>query len=220
MITLYCFVSPHPKAKAAVEAYAPEAVFTDTSADRWEYWRILSSYWTGEHDLMTIEQDNEITAEVVPSFEACPEPWCSYQYRGAGVFQAPVMTESLGCTRFRKELQQAVPIEEIGGSTLTQWPGHKVASDPVRVPWDRIDMRIKEHLRANGFKVHVHGEVRHFHAYPDHAVNARVQKAVDDFMFACRVNMDRSMKYLTLRAVSDALVLARSGELNANPDTR
>src|ERR1700735_3490384 len=107
MTVLFCYVKPNPKSVASVRAYAPEALMTDVSKDQWAYWTAITAHWKGLDDLVTIEQDIEITAEVIPGFDACPEPWCVYEYKPAGIFGF-MLRQSLGCTRFRKELQQKV----------------------------------------------------------------------------------------------------------------
>jgi hypothetical protein len=214
MVILCCYAGDlKAQTKDSLAAFAPDAIILDVSRDKWAYWEAIETFYQGQNDLMIVEQDIEILEECIPSFAACPEPWCVYEYRPAQVFGF-MLDQSLGCTRFRKELQQAVPASQIASATLTQWAGHAVASSP-RIPWDRIDMRIAEHLKVAGFKPHVHGRVKHYHVYPDHNVNAMVQTAVDNYLMTRRFGMDELTQQMALATVKSKLGLANSGELNA-----
>src|SRR5580704_14940007 len=83
----------------------------NVSGDLGTYWREFRKRWNGNHDLMTVEQDNVITPDVIPSFNMCPEPWCVFEYEGPpnmlnrGAEDCWLKT-SLGCTRFSQQLQQ------------------------------------------------------------------------------------------------------------------
>jgi hypothetical protein len=209
MNVVFCHAGkPHPKCLKAAKRNAPMVRIVNTSETVFSYWETISFYWQGNDDLLLIEQDIELPEGAVESFEGCPEPWCSYRYSAPGIFQWG-LSESLGCTRFRKEVQMAVPAAEIAGSTLTLWAGHKVPS-ASNIVWNRIDWRISTHLKANGFKVHVHGEAKHYHSYPDIHVNEIVQGAITAYL----------SKQGSLESVKDALDLAASGELNATRPTR
>jgi hypothetical protein len=199
---------PHPKCLKAAKANAPMVKVINTGETIFSYWETISFHWQGTDDLLLIEQDIELPDGAIESFENCPEPWCSYRYSAPGVFDWG-LSESLGCTRFRKEAQLAVSAAEIAGSTLTLWPGHAVPSTVGKIIWNRIDWRISTHLKANGFRVHVHGDARHYHPYPDIHVNEIVQNSIDAYLG----------KQGSLEAVRDALELAASGELNANRPT-
>lgn len=140
---------PHPKAVEAIDLYAPDAERVDTSGDQTNYWREIIKRWDGADDLVIIEQDNEITAEVLPSFTACDKDWCVYSYQG--LFPDAVFTRSLGCVKFSAALQRRFPHEMIGSRNIV---------------WHLIDFRIGMLLHdLHGLDSHVHGSVKHFHDY-------------------------------------------------------
>lgn len=209
MNILFCHAGkPHPKALAAAKKYAPGVKIMDTSGSDFAYWEAIAEHWKGEEDLVLIEQDIEINPYVIASFDTCEHDWCSYRYSAPGVFNWS-LAESLGCTKFSANAQRLVPADDIAGSTLTIWAGHKIPSHG-RIVWDRIDWRISTHLKASQFAVHVHGNVKHYHPYPATHVNKIVQEAVDAYLGKPTEE--------NLKVVQHALDLAASGELNANPE--
>jgi len=108
---LCCYSGLYDATREALERYAPDAEFVDTSGDDYAYWRALMGRWTGEDDLLIVEHDIEIHETVIPQMEACPEPWCTFPYRlwrpDAWCYNA------LGCTKFSAALQREVSPEEI-----------------------------------------------------------------------------------------------------------
>jgi len=120
----------------------------NVSGDACNYWHELRNRWTGEYDLVTVEQDNVITAETIPSFAACAEPWCCYEYE---LEDQRMCRIGLGCTRFSAELQRTVPVSEISGSA---W-----------FTWHILDYRVFTTVQRFGFEPHVHGQVEHLHDY-------------------------------------------------------
>lgn len=121
------------------------------------YWWELRRRWTGEDDLMIVEQDNVITSEVIPSFSECDEPWCSYSYLGPpgmdvdGSGEGRILRKSLGCTRFGAQLMKDVPAETISGNDY--------------FAWHLLDMRVSSMLEIRGYSPHVHGTIKHAHIY-------------------------------------------------------
>lgn len=115
------------------------------------YWHEFRRRWRGEYDLMTVEQDNVITSDIIPSFQMCDEPWCVYEYIGPPHMSDRWLATSLGCSRFSRYLQQDVPVSEI--------------SDKDYFTWHLIDFRLGIVLRDKGYTPHVHGRVEHLHAY-------------------------------------------------------
>jgi hypothetical protein len=77
MRVCYFYAESFPR---AVRALPPGAELVDTSGSDTAYWEALSARWNKGDDLVTIEQDNLIDDQVIASFEACTEPWCSYAY--------------------------------------------------------------------------------------------------------------------------------------------
>src|SRR5271166_392986 len=80
MRVVCCYCNIKPQTAKALKLYAPECEYVDTSATIWDYGKAIASRWTGEDDLVIIEDDKEITAEVLPSFQSCGCLWCSYRY--------------------------------------------------------------------------------------------------------------------------------------------
>lgn len=151
MRVLFCYANgaAHPAAVRALDLYAPNAIRIDTSGPQQIYWRTICKYWDGTDDLVTIEQDNEITAEVLPSFEACDQDWCTFQYKG--LFPGSMLQQSLGCTRYSKEMQRRFPHEMIAGPDMV---------------WHLIDFRFGQLFHdLHKMDCHIHGTINHYHDY-------------------------------------------------------
>jgi hypothetical protein len=179
---LCCHTDLYDATRTALEKYAPQAEYVDVSGDIRAYWRAIAERWTGESDLLIVEQDIEIHDQVIPRLEACPEDWCTFPYRlwrpDAWCYNA------LGCTRFSAALQKAVSPEEItqararwlvpnasspnaiGYSGEEMPPGEECGcggqgSEPC---WRHLDFKIATTLAGNGpwevdripYQVHVH----------------------------------------------------------------
>lgn len=146
----------HPVTARLLNRYAPghERVRIDP-ADSEAYWRLLADQWHEPGDLLIVEQDVGIHADVVESLAACPEPWCGFPYPiGAQLLVC------LGCTRFTAELKAAEPdlLEAVGQDGTGGLPARA---------WQRLDVRILDHLRERGYRQHEHHPaVKHYHRYP------------------------------------------------------
>lgn len=86
-------------------------IFADVSGSNWDYWRVLCDWWVPTDDLIIIEHDVAPRPDVFTEFEECQEPWCLFTYDNfEGDLSAAIAWQfALGCTRFRKELIEAVP---------------------------------------------------------------------------------------------------------------
>lgn len=145
----------HPTTARLANRHAPghTRVRIDPADDE-AYWRLLARLWREPDDLLVVEQDIGLKAGIVESLTACREPWCGAPY--------PIgeqLLVCLGCTRFTAELKTAEPdlldaVGEDGTGGL-----------PARV-WQRLDVRILDHLHARGYKQHEHEPVAHYHRYP------------------------------------------------------
>lgn len=151
--------SLRPETYRALVKYVPLGTLelVNVAGNVSNYWRQFRARWIGEFDLMTVEQDNVITAEMIPSFAMCDEPWCVYAYEGPPHMDE-LMDTALGCTRFTAALQQAVPVKEISESDYFSW--------------QFIDYRLSVVLQQKGYKPHVHGEVKHLHDYNTEPIQA------------------------------------------------
>jgi len=157
-LILCCYATLHPKTLETVNKWAPGAEFVDTSADDYAYCRELKARWNTGQDLITIEQDIEITADVVSSFENCDQDFCVFPYwivmgRKSGPDRRMVCIEGLGCTRFSAALQARVKIRHI-------------FQDDYR-KWEDVAHRVWATVRRYGYYMpHVHYPlVTHHHDY-------------------------------------------------------
>lgn len=162
MRVLACYngSSLRPETYRSLVKYVPvgSLEMVNVSGNISNYWRQFRARWLGEFDLMTVEQDNVITAEMIPSFSMCDEPWCVYAYEGPPHMEGELMDTALGCTRFTAALQKAVPAKEISESDYFSW--------------QFIDYRLSVVLQQKGYRPHVHGEVQHLHDYDKEPIQA------------------------------------------------
>ena len=151
------YLRMHPTTARLLNRHAPGHVRVHTPADDTEaYWRLLAHWWTQPGDLVLIEQDIGLRADVLPGFADCLEPVCGHPYL---VTPAQLMRICTGCIRFRAELKEAEPdlLEAVG----------RIDDDglPAR-DWRRLDVRVIRVLRARGYEVHEHlPAVPHYHRY-------------------------------------------------------
>jgi hypothetical protein len=153
MIVLCCPVAGRlwPATAASLAAHAPDTLIIPIPAgDISRPWSDYAERW-GEDDLVVIEQDVIIHADVLPGFERCPEPWCLYPARhyaqGGGW-----MLDGIMCNRFRVEFMRAVPVEAVeavyGSCSRCRGRNPKCFA--------HLDGRTREAGEAAGFKIHVH----------------------------------------------------------------
>lgn len=133
MITLCCYSTLQPETEAAL-SYATHRV--DTSGDPCAYWRTLSSYWGMGQDIMLIEHDIVPPSDAVKQFRNCPEPWCVFPYP---VDADAMLCHSLGCTRFRTQIQLPLPAgqftwNEVDGAVREAVLGSGIAHPHVHFP--------------------------------------------------------------------------------------
>lgn len=123
-------------------------------ADPTAYWALLATMWRQPGDLVIVEQDVGIHADVIPSLAACREPWCGHPY--------PIgeqLLVCLGCTRFTAELKAAEPdlLDVVGADATGGMPARH---------WRYLDVKILDELRRRGYTQHRHDPpVRHYHQY-------------------------------------------------------
>jgi len=154
---LCCPADPHPDAMAALAKYAPQAETPDVADDKFAYWREIRTRWTGERDLIIIEQDIEIDADTVKSLEECDQDWCCFAYP---IFRRQVrLRAGLGCTKFSTAAQKLVTSREIS-------EGFELCGECKGAGcWWHLDGRISQMLKHRGLSPHVHGDVKHHHDY-------------------------------------------------------
>lgn len=154
---LFCHTQPHPDAVKALEAYAPQAESIDVSADNYQYWQQISHRWTGERDLIIVEQDIEIGPETVATMDQCRQDWCCYAYT---IFRTKVrLRVGLGCTKISAAAQRKVTAGMVAEAFTN------CGSCRGKGCWWHLDGRITSLLKRAGFFPHVHGDVTHHHDY-------------------------------------------------------
>lgn len=154
---LCCTVTPHPVAAAALASYAPQAEVLDVTGDNYAYWNAIAARWTGERDLIIVEQDIEIGPRTVQVMEGCRQDWCCHAYP---IFRTRVrLRVGLGCIKISAAAQRKIPVGKIaeGFSTCAACKGKGC--------WWHLDGRIAAMLKRAGYFPHVHGDVTHHHDY-------------------------------------------------------
>lgn len=135
MIVLCCYAQLHP---ATFEALPPGSILADVSGDATDYWRTLRGFWGKQEDLVIVEQDIVPPWNMLEQFAYCPEPWCVFPY---AIDYDQMLCHSLGCTRFRREGNQAIQAQ------LSAAPH----------TWNECDGEIREAVLATGLEhPHVH----------------------------------------------------------------
>ena len=163
MRVICCYSSTiHPKTRSALEKYAPETEYVETKG-LFGYGEAIADRWTGESDLVIVEADKEITADTLPSFEACDKLWCTTRCKTLPPPHTRHTVNSLSCAKFSAEIQRIVKTSDF------------ICRDPFWAPcrrcdsqgcWNQLDTRMAIAMspRANGLP-HVHGWVEHHHNY-------------------------------------------------------
>lgn len=154
---LCCTVSPHEAAMAALEQYAPQAELLDVIGDNYAYWNAIADRWTGERDLIIVEQDIEIGPDTITTMEQCAQDWCCYAYP---IFRTKVrLRVGLGCIKISAAAQRKISVGKIAEGFET------CAACRGKGCWWHLDGRIAAMLKRAGFFPHVHGDVIHHHDY-------------------------------------------------------
>lgn len=141
------YTAVHPETAQAVP---PGTVWVDVSYSDTAYFGALLKWWETGQTFAVIEHDIAVTQHVVDEFENCPEPWCLFGY--AEFCHEACMEawrNALGCTRFRRELIEAVP-DAVRDIPRDLWDWHNLCDG------------LGANLRAAGFSHHWHyPPVRH-----------------------------------------------------------
>lgn len=142
MRLLVPFTVRNPEVVASVP---PWAEWADVSADPDAYRRLLVDKWESSDDLMVLEHDVVCRDDVLEQFESCPRPWCVFGYADMCHDECrEAWANMLGCTRFRRELIDAVP-DAVTDITERE---HQI--------WTNLCDGIGLNLRAAGFEHHWH----------------------------------------------------------------
>ena len=167
MKIIFCYTNvPDSRAEAAIRKYAPKAEFAKCEG-LFGYNNIIAANWKGEEDLLVIEGDKEIHAEVVPSMEECNEDWCIYEYWN---FPEPYQRNiiyGLGCTKYSARTQQLISTDEFLLCRSRRGCGYARTCKGLGC-WRNLDVRIAIQVLAKciRFAPHSHGRINHHHEYP------------------------------------------------------
>lgn len=153
MTVLACFYTKlDPRAEVALKKYAPEAgleiEWVETPGTGMDYAEAMIKYWTGEEDLIIIEQDKEIFPDTLPSLKTCPNLWCTCTY---WIFPEPhtkLCIGGFGATKFSAEVQKMIKVPEFA--------------------WEMqlgIDRRFGKIFSSMGHEGCLHGMILHHHVY-------------------------------------------------------
>lgn len=138
------FTAKHPD----TVANAPDnATWVNVAQHDHAYYAALTHWWEQGETFAVLEHDVICRPDIVESFDACPELWCTYPYVPECECGNPACREAwrnqLGCTRFRAELMTAVP------AALRDAPPHLW-------DWHNACDGLGNSLRAAGFTHHWH----------------------------------------------------------------
>ena len=131
----------HPDTVTALSQCFPghELVFLP-AGDPHAYWTMIMGRW-GSDDLVIIEQDIVIHDQVVPQFQACPQPWCAFDHFPYYTL-APADFKVIGCVRYRAEVQRDID----PGRYLALFPGGKHDADDEcttrKICWRHVDQAL------------------------------------------------------------------------------
>jgi hypothetical protein len=159
VIVMCCPVTLWPATRDALAVHAPDALIIPIPAgDISRPWSDYAARW-GTDDLVVIEQDVVIHGDVLPQFEACPEPWCLFPARhyatGGGWMKTGIL-----CNRFRREFMEKVTVADVeavpGSCVRCADENSRPARGRRAQCWAHLDGKTREAGEAAGFRVHVH----------------------------------------------------------------
>lgn len=155
MTRLACFYTTlDPRTKASLLKYAPPGLAVDwvetPDLGMRRYEEELAKRWTGQDDLLLVEEDKEVFPGMLEHMINCPQLWCGYTYWLLPEPDTCLALAGFGVTRFSAELQKLVPIGAITGEQRT-----------VNIDCE-LQAYALEHL---GTKMHIHGHTVHHHVY-------------------------------------------------------
>lgn len=155
----------------AIASLPQNAELIYTGENPWQYWWSLASVWGSGEDLVTVEQDNIITEDILAEYAECDKSWCVNRYPSGPRPGDWLIEKGLGCAKFSAELQELVTVDDIlavscwlrmicnyyprsGGITCT----------PSQLCWIHIDCPVAKAISERGIDRHTHEAiVDHIH---------------------------------------------------------
>jgi hypothetical protein len=158
-------VTLHPATRACLERDGIAPVWLQRG-DKHAYWHAIRERWTGEDDLIIIEQDMEWTAAQLAGLKSCDFNWCTYQYDcfSTDEYRVKKVFWCLGFTRISAFAQRQRPAGTVEAK-------YRACRENCGGAWYHLDWHIAEAMKGEHCgccqKVapHVHGEVIHHHDY-------------------------------------------------------
>jgi hypothetical protein len=125
------------------------------------YGQLMAELWADAESFLLIEQDIEVSLRALRQARHCRCEWSVSPYGGPS--PGSLLSQSLGCTRFRSSLIRALPdavkeANQINDAGTVVPPGH----------WGRVDCRLYSRLRGSGESIrtpHLHEVVAHHHHF-------------------------------------------------------
>lgn len=156
MTIICCYTELHPATSKALELYAQGAELVELPADDTHaYWKALDSHWDDIDDLIIIEHDIEITGMVIPSFDACGNPWCTFPYLHRDGTR--MLNMSLGCTKLSWVARREAPPDEIAKVHVDCWSCNVGAQmEGLPACWQHIDAKLACLLEHKGIHPCIH----------------------------------------------------------------
>lgn len=152
MIVLHLYQHLHPQVARKLLHLWPEAKIINAGHYDTENWDVIKKYW-GEDDIVLIEQHKILHAEVFNDFLKCPRPYClnPHELEVHGNWAR----RSIGCVRWRKELQQRVTAADVEAEHdwLVEAYGN---CDATGVCWRHTEFAILQAAEKKGYRVHEH----------------------------------------------------------------
>ena len=120
------------------------AEWINVEGSDWNYWSLLCTLWSGEHNLILIEHDVTYQPEFTADFEACGCDWAFHNYHHFDPADAEAWHWGiLGCTWFSKNLMEREPDLMTG-----MRPGFR--------HWTELSTGVGVELRKRGYAPHEH----------------------------------------------------------------
>lgn len=161
-----CYTQMEKRSRLALNKYAPQVEMVNTSRSIWAYGEEIAKRWLGEEDLVIIEGDKEITADVLPSFDRCDLPWCNFSsFVFVGTAMEREVFTGLGCTKYSAFAQQSIRPDDF----ICPDVGYVCKICAGKGCWNNLDGRIASALRKCNIDVHIHGRVNHHHDYSENS---------------------------------------------------
>jgi hypothetical protein len=151
-----CFTKLRPETVESLAKYAPLAEFVNVWGEPFNYWRALLKHWDDKEDLIIVEHDMEIHENVIPEFNDCPSPWCTFPYDHQ-YEEGRVLTMSLGCTKLSFEARQLAPPEKLCKVKMECWTCHAGSQlEGLPACWMHIDAKLAAWLEHKDMHPCVH----------------------------------------------------------------